>query len=203
MSTNTGHDGLAAALFSRNRCAILGLLFGHADEAFYLRQLVRTLGGGVGAIQRELKQLVAVGIIRREVRGKQVYFQADPDCPIFDELKSLMAKTAGMADVLRAALEPLAEQIRIALLYGSVARGEQTRTSDVDLLVVSDVSFADIVAALGPAQQELQREVNPTVYPADEFRSKLAAGHHFLKRVLGQPNVFLIGDKNELAGLAE
>jgi len=203
MSTNTGHDGLAAALFSRNRCAILGLLFGHADEAFYLRQLVRTLGGGVGAIQRELKQLAAAGIIRREVRGKQVYFQADPDCPIFHELKSLMAKTVGVADVLRAALEPLAEQIRIALLYGSVARGEQTRTSDVDLLVVSDVSFADIVAALGPAQQELQREVNPTVYPADEFRSKLAAGHHFLKRVLGQPNVFLIGDKNELAGLAE
>ncbi|GAG05009.1 unnamed protein product [marine sediment metagenome] len=203
MSTNTGHDGLAAALFSRNRRAILGLLFGHADEAFYLRQLVRTLGGGVGAIQRELKQLAAAGIIRREVRGKQVYFQADPDCPIFHELKSLMAKTVGVADVLRAALEPLAEQIRIALLYGSVARGEQTRTSDVDLLVVSDVSFADIVAALGPAQQELQREVNPTVYPADEFRSKLAAGHHFLKRVLGQPNVFLIGDKNELAGLAE
>jgi len=203
MGTNSGDDRLAAALFSRNRRAILGLLFGHADEAFYLRQVIRASGGGAGAVQRELKQLAAAGIIRREVRGNQVYFQANPDCPIFGELKSLLAKTAGVADALRAVLGPLAERIRIALLYGSVARAEHTRTSDVDLLVVGDVSFPEIVAALGPAQQELQREINPTVYRADEFRSKVAAGHHFLARVLGQPKVFLIGDKNRLESLAE
>ena len=173
MSTHTGHDRLAAALFSRNRRAILGLLFGHADEAFYLRRVIRMSGGGVGAVQRELKQLVAAGIIRREVRGRQVYFQANPDCPIFDELKSLMAKTTGVADVLRAALGPVAERIRIALVYGSAARAEQTRGSDVDVLVVGNVSFPEIVAALAPAQQELRREVNPTVYPAE--RTECAA----------------------------
>jgi len=203
MSTNSGHDRLAAALFSRNRRVILGLLFGHADEAFYLRQVIRASGGGAGAVQRELKQLAAAGIIRREVRGNHVYFQANPDCPIFGELKSLLTKTAGVADALRAALGPFAERIRIALVYGSVARAEQTRGSDVDLFVVGDVSFPEIVAALGPAQQELQREINPTVYPADEFRSKVAAGHHFLMRVLGQPKVFLIGNKNRLERLAD
>ncbi len=105
--------------------------------------------------------------------------------------------------MLRAALGPLAERIRLALVYGSVARGQPTRTSDVDVLVVGEVSFPEIVTALGPAQQELRREVNPTVYPADEFQSKIAAGHHFLMRVLEQPKIFLIGDNNELAGLAQ
>jgi len=194
---------LAAALFSRNRRAILGLLFGHADEAYYLREVIRATGGGAGAVQRELKQLVAAGIIRREVRGKQVYFRANADCPIFEELKRLMAKTTGVADPLRAALEPFGERIRIALLFGSAARGEPTRTSDVDVLVVGDVSFPEIVAALAPAQQELRREVNPTVYPVEEFRSKVASGHHFLGRVIEQPKVFLIGDDHELAGLAQ
>jgi len=203
MSTHAEHDRIAAGLFPRNRRAILGLLFGHADEAFYLRQIVRALGGGVGAVQRELKQLADVGIIRREVRGNQVYFQANPDCPIFEELKSLAAKTAGVADVLRASLGPLADRIELAFVYGSAAQATQTRSSDVDVLVVGDVSFGDVVAALGPAQETLQREVNPTVYPAAEFQAKLAAGHHFLTRVVRQPKTFLIGGENELAGLVE
>lgn len=203
MSTNTSHDRLAAALFSRNRRAILGLLFGHTDEAFYLRQIVRATGGGTGAIQRELRQLVDAGIIRREVRGKQVYFQVDRNCPVFDELLGLITKTAGVADVLRAALLPMIDRIQAALVFGSVARGEPTRASDVDLLVVGDVSFAEVVAALTPSQQQLRREVNPTVYPAAEFRSKIAAGHHFLTRVLKQPKILLIGDDRDLAGLAQ
>ncbi|NQT37553.1 MAG: nucleotidyltransferase domain-containing protein [Planctomycetes bacterium] len=203
MGTDNDFDRLGTALFSRNRRAIFGLLFGHADEAFYLRQIVRATGGGVGAIQRELRQLTAAGILRRDVRGKQVYFQADPDCPIFGELKSLVAKTTGMAGVLRAALAPLADRVGVAWVYGSVARGEETRSSDLDVLVVGDVSFPEIVAALTPAQQELRREVNPTLFPAGEFRSKIAAGQPFLTRVLQQPKVFLIGDEHDLERLAQ
>jgi len=165
--------------------------------------VVRASGGGVGAIQRELKQLAAAGIIRRETRGRHVYFQANSQCPIFEELKSLVMKTAGMADVLRTALGPLAGRILVALVYGSTASGQQARASDVDLLLVGNVSFSEVVASLGPAQEKLRREVNPTIYPPDEFRSKIAAGHHFLTRVLKQPKVFLIGNENELARLAE
>jgi len=203
MGTSDEMGGLSEALFSKNRRAVLSLLYGHADEAFYLRQIVRASGGGVGAIQRELRQLVRSGIIRRTAQGSQVYFRANAECPVFSELKSLLMKTAGVADVLRTALAPLADRIEIAFLYGSVARGRERQGSDVDVLVVGDVSFAEVVAAIGPAQQQLQREVNPTVYPTDEFRAKLAARHHFLMSVVAGSKVFLMGDERGLERLAE
>ena len=203
MGTDDVADGLAEALFSKNRRVILSLLYGHPDEAFYLRQIVRASGGGVGAIQRELRQLVQCGIIRRTVRGKQVYFQANDDCPVFAELKSLLLKTVGLADVLRTALAPLADRIEVAFLYGSVVQGKERKESDVDVMVVGDVLFADVVAAIGPAQKHLQREVNPTIYPASEFRSKITTGQHFLNRVLAAKKFFLIGDEHGLERLAE
>ena len=178
--------------------------------------IVRTRGRGVllatdcscfgrrgGAIQRELRQLVACGILRRTARGKEVYFQVNPECPAFAELKSLLLKTAGLADVLRTALAPLADQIEVAFVFGSMAQGKERQQSDVDLLVVGNVSFADVVAAIGPAQEQVQREVNPSVYPPDEFRAKLAARHHFLKSVMAGSKVFLIGDERGLERLAE
>ncbi len=203
IGTDAPVSDLAEALFSKNRRAVLSLLYGHTDEAFYLRQIVRASGGGVGAIQRELRQLVECGIIRRNVRGKQVYFQANADCPIFVELKSLLLKTAGLADVLRTALASLADRIEVAFLYGSFVAGKERQGSDVDVMVVGDVLFGDVVAAIRPAQEQLQREVNPTVYPVGEFRSKIAAGHHFLNRVLATKRVFLIGDERGLERLAE
>jgi uncharacterized protein len=201
--TNSRSNDLATALFSKNRRLILSLLLGHADEAFYLRQIVRASGGGVGAVQRELRHLVECGIICRTVRGNQVYFQGNADCPVFAELKSLLMKTAGVADVLRTALAPLAEQIEIAFLFGSIAQGKERQGSDIDLLVVGNVGFSDVAAVMGPAQEQLRREVNPTVYPADEFRAKLAARHHFLKTVVAGSKVFLVGDEHGLERLAE
>jgi uncharacterized protein len=203
MGTEHATSGLAEALFSKNRRLVLSLLLGHADEAFYLRQIVRASGGGVGAIQRELRQLVQCGILRRTARGKEVYFQVNPECPVFAELKSLLMKTAGLADVLRTALAPLADQIEVAFVFGSVTQGKERQGSDVDVLVVGNVSFADVVAAIGPAQEQLQREVNPSVYPPDEFRAKLAARHHFLTSVMAGGKVFLMGDEHGLERLVE
>ncbi len=196
-------DLLGATLFARNRRAVLALLYGHPDEEFYLRQVIRTSGGGVGGVQRELDRLTRAGILRRTVRGKQVFFQANPDCPVFEEIKGLVTKTAGAADVLRSALAPLADRIRIAFIFGSVARGQQRAQSDVDLLVVGEVAFGEVVAALADAQARLRREVNPTVYPPKEFSRKLSEGHHFLRTVVKREKVFLIGDPRELARLAE
>jgi len=155
----------------------------------------------MGALQRELKGLSEAGIVRRTVRGNQVYYQAEPECPAFGELKGLVLKTFGLADVLRGALAPLSNRIRVAFVHGSFARGTVRASSDVDLLVIGEVTFAEVVAALSEAQRVLGREVNPTIYPPDEFRSKLAAGHHFLNSVLSTDKVFLIGDENELARL--
>jgi len=203
MGTDVQTNLLGTTLFARNRRAVLALLYGHPDEEFYLRQVIRASGGGVGGVQRELKQLTGAGILRRTVRGNQVFFQANADCPVFEEIKGLVIKTAGAAEVLRTALAPLADRIRIAFIFGSVARAQQRAQSDVDLLVVGEVAFGEVVAALADAQERLRREVNPTVYPPQEFSRKLSTGHHFLRSVLKQEKIFLIGDQRELARLAE
>jgi uncharacterized protein len=203
MSTLSDATPLSETLFSKNRRAVLGLLYGRPDRAFYLRQVVRVSRGGHGAIQRELQVLSDAGIIRRTRRDKQVYFQANAECPVFEELKALIVKTAGVADVLKAALASLGDGIRIAFVYGSVAKAQQKAESDVDVLVVGSVAFRDVVAALAEAQSQLGREVNPTVYALEEFQSKLCSGHHFLTSVLKKEKVFLIGDERELDGLAQ
>ncbi len=127
-----------------------------------------------------------------------------PDfCPVFEEMKSILAKTAGAPDILRAALAPLVDRISVALIYGSVARGQQCAESDVDLLVIGDAAFGEIVATLAEAQTQLRREVNPTAYPPHEFSDKIHAGHHFVKSILKREKIFLIGDDRELDRLAE
>ena len=194
-------SAFSTALFGKTRQAVLGLLFTHTEEAFYLRELARATGVGMGAVQREVKRLSEAGIIRRTVRGRQVYFQANPDCPAFAELKGLVLKTMGIGDVLRAALAPLAERVKVAFIHGSLARGSERAGSDVDLLVVGEVTFAEVVVTLSRAQRALRREVNPTVYPPKELRAKLAASHHFLTAVVKGAKVFLIGDEHELARL--
>jgi len=201
MSTAFAESGLAAALFGQTRRAILGLLYGHPDQSYYLRQLVRSARLGLGAAQREVKHLSDAGIIRRTVSGNQVFYQANPNCPIFGELKGLMVKTAGVADVLRAALAPLAGRIKVAFIYGSVAKLQQRNGSDVDVMVVGEPTFGEVVEALGSVQEALSREINPTVYSPAEFRSKLKADHHFLTAVIRGQKLFLVGDERELARL--
>ncbi len=203
MSTPFKTDSLSATLFGKTRRAVLALLYSHVDELFYFRQIARTAGVGLGAVQRELKKLSEAGIIRRTVRGQQVYYQANPECPVYAELKSLVVKTVGVGDVLRAALAPVADRINVAFLFGSLVRGEERSSSDTDVMVVGDVTFAEVVSVLGSVQETVRREINPLVYPPEEFRIKLAADHHFLKQVLEGPKSFLVGDEHELAKLVE
>ncbi|MDH7499321.1 MAG: nucleotidyltransferase domain-containing protein [candidate division NC10 bacterium] len=203
MSTILDYEKLSETLFGKTRRAVLSLLYGHPGEAFYLRQLIRAAGVGLGTGQREVRRLSEAGVIRRMVRGRQVFYEANPECPVYEELKSLVVKTAGVGDLLRTALAPLSERIHAAFIYGSLARGKQERASDVDIMVIGDVSFGEIVSAIGPAQEGLRREINPSVYAPAEFQSKLKANHHFLKTVMKGEKVFLIGDEGELARLAK
>jgi len=202
MATIVPADGLSQTLFGAARRAVLALLYGHADEEFYLRQVVRMTGMGVGPVQREVRALVQAGIIRRRVNGHQVYFRANPDCAIFAELRSIVTKTIGAGDELRAALQPLEDGIRVAFIYGSVARGSETGRSDIDLMVIGSVAFAAVSDAITPAQERLNREINVTVYPVHEFRKKAKTGHHFVSEVLKGDKTFLIGDRNELSRVA-
>ena len=197
-------DAIGAALFSATRQAVLRQLFGHAGERFYQRQIIRIVGLGSGAVQRDLQQLTRAGILVRAVEGRQTYYQANRACPVFDELQGLIRKTFGVAQVLKDGLAALAGKIQIAFIYGSLATGGETVASDIDVMVVGEgISLQDVVLALTEAQRELRREVNPSVYRDEEFCRKLAGGHHFLSSVVAGPKVFLIGDEGELTRLAQ
>ena len=188
-------------LFGSTRRRVLGWLLGHADEQYYLRQIARHAGVAVGAVQRELELLTSAGLLRRTVQGRQVYFQANREAPIFPELQGLFAKTSGLADILRDALASLGNQIVVAMVFGSAGRGELRASSDIDLLIVGTATFQDVVGALAGAQERLGRDINPTVFPPSEFRAKVLAHQHFLTTILKEPLLFIAGGNDELVGL--
>ena len=194
---------LCSGLFGKTRQAVLALLYGQADKSFYTKQILDGVKIGRGTVQRELKNLTDTGIIIREVQGRQVYYHANEKCPIFNELKSIVRKTFGVADVIRQSLASSARKIRIAFIFGSVARSADDRRSDIDLMVVGRISFGDVVSLLGPAEEKLAREINPVVYPIAEFKKKVKDDHYFVRTVLEDEKIFVIGDDHELGRLAE
>ncbi|MBM3739610.1 MAG: ArsR family transcriptional regulator [Acidobacteria bacterium] len=195
---NGARTVLGDALFGATRQRVLALLSGHPDQRFYQRQIIRSVGLGSGGVQRELDQLSDAGILVRTTEGHQTYFQANRECPIFDELRRIVRKTFGLSQVLVDALAPLQGRIEIAFVFGSIASGSENASSDIDLMIVGDVQLVEVVTAIAEAQRELGREVNPSIYPHDEFCRKLAAGHHFITQVIESPKLFLIGDEQQL-----
>jgi len=195
MSTATS---LADLIFGRTRGAILALLYGRADQTFYTRQIAREVAASVGAVQRELENLTKVGLVIRTALGSQVFYQANRDAPIFSEMHSLVNKTVGIFTMLRSALRPLSTQVAVAFVYGSVARQAETAQSDIDLMVVGKASIDDVISHLASVEKNTGRPINPTVYSVSEFKAKVADGNHFLRAVLKDPKVFLLGDEDEL-----
>ncbi len=166
---------LADVLFGKGRGAILGLLYEHPDQSFYYRQLTRELGSlSVGTIQRELDLLSQLGLLERSTVGKQVFYRANRSHPVFPELRALVAKTVGTIPMLRSALTPLADSISLAFIYGSVARGEEKSESDIDLMVIGKASLEDVLGKLSNVEASLRRAVNPTVFSASEFKTKVS-----------------------------
>jgi len=194
---------LCSGLFGKTRQVVLALLYGRADSSFYTKQILDAVKIGRGTVQRELKNLTDTGIIIREVQGRQVYYRANARCPIFNELKNIVRKTFGVADVLRQSLVTEAAKVRVAFIFGSIARSADDRRSDIDLMVVGKISFGDVVSLLSPAEEKLGREVNTVVYPVAEFKKKVKEDHHFVKTVLEDEKIFVIGDEDELRKLAE
>jgi predicted nucleotidyltransferase len=185
-------------LFGQTRGGILALLYGHVDESFYVREVARHLGTSVGAVQRELAKLSEVGLINRSGVGNQVFYQANRNSPVFGEMRALVAKTVGIFRVLSSALEPLANRIAVAFVYGSIARQEEKADSDVDLMIVGKVTLDEVLAHLGNLEASLGRTVNPTVYSSREYKAKISSGNHFLNAVMQGEKVFLLGDEDEL-----
>jgi len=203
MGSDSRRRDAPASLFGKTRETLLGLLYGRADQEHLQENLIRLAGLGRGTVQRELELLAHAGVVRRTIRGRQVYYQANAESPVYAELRGLVVKTGGLAGALRAALAPLGERVRIAFIYGSIAKGTERRASDVDVMIIGDASFAEVSDALGKVQVAIGREVNPSVYAPADFRSKLAAKHHFLRSVVKSEKIFLIGDEHELGRLAK
>ena len=194
---------LVEILFGAYRRQILALLLLRADESFYVREIGRLTGVPAGSLHRELKLLCDAGLLLRSAAGNQVRYQVDRACPIQEELAGIFRKTAGLADVLREALAPIAGKIRLAFIFGSMAQGKERATSDVDVLVVGAVSFAAVVEALSKAGERLRRDVNPVVMTTAAFEVKRASRDRFVARVAREPKIFLLGDASEFAELTE
>jgi predicted nucleotidyltransferase len=187
------------ALFPRTRQAILAAFLIDPERWWYLSDLAGHLGVGPSSLQRELKALVAAEVLERRRDGNRVYFRADIRCPFFPELRGLLIKTRALVDVLRQTLEPSARRIKVAFVYGSMARAEETSTSDVDLMIIGDVGLADIAGELLEAEKRLNRPVNPTVYSPREFSERMRNRHHFLTTVVSGEKLFILGDDDDLA----
>jgi predicted nucleotidyltransferase len=189
---------LSDLLLPGYRRRVLEILLLHPDEALHGREIARRTGLPAGTLNRELARLAEAGLLRRERRGNQLLYSAQRACPVFEELASILRKTSGVADVLATALLPARERIRAAFVYGSLAQGRERAGSDVDLIVVGDLGFADAVKLLHPAQGTLGREIVPRVYSAREWKHKRRAPDAFLRDVLGKPRIFVIGTEREL-----
>jgi len=189
---------LADALFTTTQQRVLALLFGQPSRSFFASELIELTGSGSGAVQRELKRLTSSGLLTVKRIGKQKHYQANPDCPVFDELCGLVRKTVAMVEPIRQALAPLSKKIERALIYGSVAKGTDTASSDIDLLVVADdLTLEALYSALAPVEASLDRKISPTLYTRKEYDDRRAAGNPFLTRVLEGEHLVLMGSADD------
>lgn len=187
------------ALLPAVRQEVLAATLMHPERWWYLSDLAARLNRSPSSLQREVARLAEAGILETRNEANRVYYRPNADCPLLPELTGLIAKTVGVADVLRAALSPLAKKVDWALIYGSIARGDEAVESDVDLLVLGDITLAELAKPLKGAEKRLGRPVNPSVYPRHEFMAKLRAGQHFVRTVVAGEKLFLLGEPREFA----
>ncbi len=185
-------------IFTGYRRQVLGLLLLKPDQAWHVREIARLTNTQPGTLHKELTKLAQAGILTRTEQGNQLWYQADTRCVVFEELASILRKTSGLADVLQQALLPVLGKLQFVAVFGSVASGKATATSDIDLLLVGDITFAEAVKLLYPTQQQLGREINPQLYSMAEWQKAVAAPSGFITELLESPLLMIAGDKDDL-----
>jgi predicted nucleotidyltransferase len=189
-----GRTSIANALFSQTQQRVLALIFGHPDRTFFVREIIARTGSGSGAVQRELSRLVDSGLVLRTRVGNQTHYQANREAPIFAEVRTIILKTVGLAEPLRTALAPIADRIDLALIYGSVAAGEDHADSDIDiLLIANDLTLEEVFAHLAAVERNIGRKINPTLYTGEEYLRRRKSGNTFLNKILARETIPLIG----------
>ena len=186
------------ALFTKTQQRVLSLLYGKPDKSFYTNEIVRWVNMGRGTVKRELDRMVSAGLLAVSREGNQLHYQANAENPIYLELLGIVRKTFGVVDVIREALAPQVDQIELAFIYGSIAKGGDIKTSDVDLMLIGDeLAYSETMELLMPVEESLQRTINPTIYSPSEFEKKLQEGSSFLNRVMEQPKLMIKGVIND------
>ena len=195
---------LGNALFTTTQQKVLGLLYVQPDRSFYLKEILRLTGMGVATIKRELDRMLAAGILSMTKVGNQHHYQANSECPIYKELLSVVKKTVGVVGVIQSALSPLASEIDVTFIYGSVAKSEETASSDIDLLVVTEsLAYADVMNVLTDAETLLGRPVNPSIYTAQQIKKKIKQKNAFLTRLMEQPKLWVKGSDDDIKEFRE
>lgn len=190
---------MADALFSGTKQRVLAILFGQPDRSFYANELISLVHGGTGAVQRELARLVQSELVTVRTSGNQKHYQANPRAPIFAELCALTQKTVGLADPIRSALAPLESRISAAFVFGSVAKRQDAASSDIDLMVISDeVGYPELFGLVEDLSRSLGRQVSPTILTSQELATRITRGDAFIKRVLAQSRIWIIGGDDAL-----
>jgi predicted nucleotidyltransferase len=191
---------MADALFSRVQQRVLALLFGQPDRRYQSAEIIRLARGGTGAAHRELRRLSESGWILLIRAGNQRHYQANRSAPAFAELHGLVIKTVAIVEPLRQALLPKAKHIRAAFVYGSLAKGTDQASSDVDLMLITErLGYPDIFEALQSAEAMIARPVNPNIMSYAEWRGKCGTKGSFAARVSTQPRLFILGSEDDLA----
>ncbi|MFN9279803.1 MAG: nucleotidyltransferase domain-containing protein [Betaproteobacteria bacterium] len=174
------------------------MLLMNPERRVHLRELARLTGASPGTLKKELDALTEAGLLNVQRVGNQTHFSANAQHPVYPELSGLIRKTTGLHDVLARALEPLADGVVAAFVFGSVASGTEAAHSDVDLMVIGTASFGEVVNAVYEAQAAIGREINPKVMKREEWQAKRGAGQAFLNEVMHKPKLFILGTADDL-----
>jgi predicted nucleotidyltransferase len=197
MSRQTELSNIADALFTKTQQGVLAILFGNSESSFYLNEIARKAGVGKGSIQRELNKLVSCGLVHIEKQGNQNHYSANQQAPIFNELKSIVVKTFGLAGILSSSIEPIKDGLDFTFVYGSMAKGEEHTGSDIDVLLVGkDLGYSEVMALFADAEEQLSRTINPTILTLVEFNQRLEKKQNFMMKVLEQPKIWLMGKES-------
>ncbi len=190
---------LGDALFTSTQQQVLQLLYARPHESFYMKQILRMTGMGVHTIKRELDRMVSAGILTFTKIGNQHHYQANSDCPIYQELLAIVRKTFGIAGVLKAALQPIDGKDTKAFVFGSMAKAEDNAESDIDLLLVGKaLVYSEAIELLIEAEEALGRPINSTIYETDQFLKKVDQNNAFIVRVMDQPKLWIKGESNDI-----
>lgn len=188
------------ALFSGVQQRLLGIIFGQPDRRFQGAELIRMINSGTGAVHRQLTTLAASGLVNVTQIVNQKHYQANPDSPVFEELCGLIRKTVGLREPLQRSLEPLKDQIDVAFVYGSIARGTDTARSDIDLMLIGEgLDYVSVYEVVQNAESVLRRKINPNLTTMSDWRKKLNEENPFIINVNKQAKLFIYGSEDELA----